>query len=196
MIGLYALLPIIALSAMPVEQNAAGEFTTELGTTYADDPVLGIVENLGLGAGMTEVLRVYVGILAAVILLIATNAALIGLSRLTYSMGQHRQLPEILRQIHPTFRTPYIAILVFSGVAMLTVIPGETAFLATMYSFGAMLSFTIAHVAVIRLRQTKPEREARLEAAAERPRRGRLGAADSGARRVRHRRGLHRGDGA
>ncbi len=41
----------IALSAMPVEQNAAGKYTTELGTTYADDPVLGIVENLGLGAG-------------------------------------------------------------------------------------------------------------------------------------------------
>ena len=51
---------------------------------------------------MTEVLRIYVGILAAVILLIATNAALIGVSRLTYSMGQHRQLPERLRQIHPT----------------------------------------------------------------------------------------------
>ena len=155
-IGLYALLPIIALSAMPVEQDAAGNFTTELGTTYADDPVLGIVENLGLGAGMTEVLRVYVGVLAAVILLIATNAALIGLSRLTYSMGQHRQLPEILRRVHPTFRTPYVAILVFSVVAMVTVLPGKTAFLATMYSFGAMLSFTIAHVSVIRLRQIKP----------------------------------------
>ena len=47
---LYALLPAIALSAMPVEQ-VGGEFTTELGTTFADDPVLGIVENIGLGAG-------------------------------------------------------------------------------------------------------------------------------------------------
>ena len=112
---------------MPVTEEADGEFTTELGTTYADDPVLGIVENLGLGAGMTEVLEVYVGILAAVILLIATNAALIGVSRLTYSMGQHRQLPERLRQVHPRFRTPYIAILVFSAVARsLTVVPGET----------------------------------------------------------------------
>ena len=74
-----------------------GEFTTELGTTYADDPVLGIVENIGLSAALTDVLRVYVGVLAAVILLIATNAALIGLSRLTFSMGQHRQLPEMLR---------------------------------------------------------------------------------------------------
>ncbi|MGZ5316188.1 MAG: APC family permease, partial [Solirubrobacterales bacterium] len=157
--GLYALLPLIALSAMPVEQGADGAYTTELGTTFADDPVLGIVENLGLGAGLTEVLRVYVGILAAVILIIATNAALIGVSRLTYSMGQYRQLPQILRQIHPRFRTPYIAIMVFSGVAAITLIPGETELLATLYSFGAMLSFTIAHVSVIRLRQKFPEAE-------------------------------------
>ncbi len=157
-VGLYALLPAIALSAMPVVQEG-GQFTTELGTTYADDPVLGIVENIGLGAGMTDVLRIYVGILAAVILLIATNAALIGVSRLTYSMGHYRQVPERLRQIHPRYRTPYIAIVSFSIVAILTVLPGETEFLATMYSFGAMLSFTIAHLSVIRLRQRRPEIE-------------------------------------
>jgi APA family basic amino acid/polyamine antiporter len=157
-VGLYALLPAIALSAMPVTFDG-GEYTTELGTVFADDPVLGIVENIGLGAALTDILRVYVGILAAVILVIATNAALIGVSRLTYSMGHYRQLPERLRQIHPRYRTPHIAILVFSVVAMVTVLPGETAFLATMYSFGAMLSFTIAHVSVIRLRQRYPEEE-------------------------------------
>ena len=149
-LGLYVLLPVIALSAMPVTQNAAGEFSTELGTTFADDPVLGIVENLGLGAGLTEAVRIYVGVLAAVILLIATNAALIGVSRLTFSMGQLPPAPERLRQVHPRFNTPYIAILVFSVVAALTMLPGQTDFLATMYSFGAMLSFTIAHVSVLR----------------------------------------------
>ena len=157
-IGLYALLPVIALSAMPVELRG-GEYTTELGTTFADDPVLGIVANLGLAAGLTEALEIYVGILAAVILLIATNAALIGLSRLTFSMGQYRQLPESIRQVHPRFKTPYVAILVFSAVAALTIVPGETTFLATMYSFGAMLSFTIAHVSVIRLRAIRPDDE-------------------------------------
>ena len=74
-------------------------------------------------------------------------------------MGQHRQLPERLRQVHPRYRTPYIAILVFSGVAMITLIPGQTDFLATMYSFGAMLSFTIAHVSVIQLRRRRSEDE-------------------------------------
>ena len=152
---LYALLPAIALSAMPVEQ-VNGEFTTELGTTYADDPVLGIVANLGLGAGLTDALEVYVGILAAVILLIATNAGLIGLSRLTFSMGQYRQLPEALRQVHPRFKTPYVAILVFSGVAALVMAPGQTTFLGTIYAFGATLSFTVAHVSVIRLRKLRP----------------------------------------
>ncbi len=154
-LGLYLLIPVVALSAMPVAQDAAGNFTTALGTEFASDPILGIVENLGLGGGLTEALRYYVGILAAVILLIATNAGLIGVSRLTYSMGQHRQLPEGLRQVHPRYRTPYIAILVFSGLAVITLIPGQADFLATMYSFGAMLSFTIAHVSVIQLRRRK-----------------------------------------
>ncbi len=156
---MYSFLPIIALSAMPVTQGAGGEFTTELGTTFADDPVLGVVENLGLGVGLTEVLRYYVGVLAAVILVIATNAALIGLSRLTFSMGQYRQLPERLRQVHPKFRTPYVAIIVFSIVGAITLLPGETELLATMYSFGAMLSFTFAHVAVVKLRQRFPDHE-------------------------------------
>ena len=93
------------------------------------------------------------------ILLIATNAGLIGVSRLTYSMGQHRQLPEGLRQVHRRYRTPYIAILVFAAVATITLLPGKTDFLATLYSFGAMLSFTIAHVSVIQLRRRNSEGE-------------------------------------
>jgi APA family basic amino acid/polyamine antiporter len=158
-LGLYLLIPVVALSAMPVTQDAAGHYATALGSQFANDPILGIVENLGVGAGLTEILRFYVGVLAAVILLIATNAGLIGVSRLTYSMGQHRQLPEVLRQVHPHYRTPYIAILVFAALAMATLLPGQTDFLATMYSFGAMLSFTIAHVSVIWLRRRRSEEE-------------------------------------
>jgi basic amino acid/polyamine antiporter, APA family len=158
-LGLYVLLPLIALSAMPVTQDASGHYSTQLGTTFAGDPVLGIVENLGVGEAITNALRYYVGVLAAVILVIATNAALIGLSRLTFSMGHYRQLPQTLRRVHPRFHTPYVAILVFSGVAVLTMLPGKTDFLATLYSFGAMLSFTVAHVSVLRLRQRQPDRE-------------------------------------
>jgi APA family basic amino acid/polyamine antiporter len=158
-LGLYMLIPLVALSAMPVTQGAGGEYTTALGTTFADNPMLGIVENLGLGATPTEFFRYYVGLFAAVILLIATNAAMIAVSRLTYSMGQYRQLPEALRQLHPRYRTPYIAIVVFAVIAIITMVPGQTELLATMYSFGAMLSFTIAHFAVIQLRRVQPDVE-------------------------------------
>jgi basic amino acid/polyamine antiporter, APA family len=149
---LFLLIPLVALSAMPVTETATGEFTTSLATTYADNPMLGIVDNLGLESGVTDALRIYVGLLAGVILIIATNAGLIGLSRLTFSMGQYRQLPQVLRRIHPRYKTPYVAILAFGSVSAIALLPGEAELLATMYAFGAMLSFTIAHLAVLRLR--------------------------------------------
>jgi basic amino acid/polyamine antiporter, APA family len=155
---LYLLIPLVALSAMPVT-GSGGDFTTELGTTYAENPMLGIVDNMGLGAALTDMLRIYVGLLAGVILIIATNAGLIGLSRLTFSMGTYRQIPQAIRRIHPKYRTPYLALIIFGAVSVAAFIPGETELLATMYSFGAMLSFTIAHIALIRLRVRYPDRE-------------------------------------
>ena len=160
MLGLYLLIPIVALSAMPVTQTPRGHYVTA--ARHRSSPTTRSSASSRTSAsppGSTEILRYYVGVLAAVILLIATNAGLIGVSRLTYSMGQHRQLPEGLRQVHPKYRTPYIAILIFAGIAIITLLPGQTDFLATMYSFGAMLSFTIAHVAVIRLRRKQADGE-------------------------------------
>jgi basic amino acid/polyamine antiporter, APA family len=151
-------LPAVALSAMPVDD---GRTLLALGPEdggYADNPVLGVVVNLGLG-GLQPAAEIYVGLLAATILLVATNAGLIGLSRLSYSMGQYRQLPEQLRQLHPKYRTPYVAIIIFGGIACLTMLPGKAEFLGTVYAFGAMLGFTMAHASVISLRITEPERE-------------------------------------
>jgi len=152
---LFLLIPLVALSAMPVTFEG-GQYTSQLATTYADNPMLGIVDNLGLSTGLTDALRIYVGLLAGVILTIATNAGLIGLSRLTFSMGQYRQLPQALRRIHPRYKTPYVAIGVFGLVSALAILPGQADLLATMYAFGAMLSFTVAHVAVLRLRFKGP----------------------------------------
>ena len=159
--AIYFTLPAVALSALPVTQRD-GEYQTLLGLSeeeggYAGDPILGVVKQLDLGA-LQSAGELYVGLLAATILFIATNAAIIGVSRLVYSMGIHRQLPDPLRRLHPRFRTPWIGILIFSGVAIVTILPGQAEFLGLMYAFGAMLSFTIAHAAIIRLRagRTRP----------------------------------------
>jgi APA family basic amino acid/polyamine antiporter len=74
-------------------------------------------------------------------------------------MGIYRQVPDRLRQLHPRYGTPWIGILIFGAVACLTLIPGQADFLGNIYAFGAMLSFTIAHAAVIRLRLTRPDAE-------------------------------------
>ncbi len=161
--AIYALLPAIALSALPVVRQPDGSYITKLGLPedqggFAGDPVLGVVRQLHLGflQGPAEL---YVGILAATILFIATNAGLIGVSRLVYSMGIHRQMPDRLRQLHPRFGTPWFGIMIFGALACVTLIPGKAEFLGNMYAFGAMLSFTIAHLAVIELRRKEPETE-------------------------------------
>jgi APA family basic amino acid/polyamine antiporter len=156
--AIYAFLPAVALSAMPVVNGETKLALPKEEGGYADDPILGVVANLDLGA-LQGAAEVYVGILAATILFIATNAGMIGVSRLTYSMGQYRQLPEALRALHPRFHTPYVAIVVFGLVACLTILPGQADFLGTIYAFGAMLSFTIAHLAVIVLRAKQPDAE-------------------------------------
>jgi APA family basic amino acid/polyamine antiporter len=159
---IYAALPAVALSALPV-RCVHGHCQTLLGLAenkggFAGDPVLGIVKHLHLGP-LQHLGEIYVGLLAATILLIATNAGIIGVSRLVYSMGLHRQVPDRLRQLHPRFRTPWIGIIAFGGIACLTLIPGQADFLGNMYAFGAMLSFTIAHLSVIRLRLRQPDQE-------------------------------------
>jgi APA family basic amino acid/polyamine antiporter len=156
--AIYAFLPAVALSAMPVRDGETLLAQSKEEGGYADDPILGVVANMDLG-GLQGPAEIYVGILAATILFIATNAGMIGVSRLTYSMGQYRQLPERLRALHPRFRTPYVAIMVFGLVACITILPGEADFLGTIYAFGAMLSFTIAHLAVIALRVKQPDKE-------------------------------------
>jgi APA family basic amino acid/polyamine antiporter len=160
--AIYATLPAVALSALPVHCSQ-GTCQTLLGVSeeqggFAGDPVLGVVKHLQLG-DLQPAAEIYVGLLAATILFIATNAGIIGVSRLVYSMGLHRQLPDRLRQLHPRYRTPWVGIIVFGAVACITLIPGQADFLGNMYAFGAMLSFTVAHAAVIRLRLTDPGRE-------------------------------------
>jgi APA family basic amino acid/polyamine antiporter len=157
-LGIFAGISTISLVALPVTQDAAGHFSTQLGTTYKEDPVLGIVSALPLGHGLQNVFRYYVGILAATILVIATNAGLIGISRLSWSLAEHRQLPRIFARVHQRYRTPWFTIAFFSVLAAILLIPGKTDFLGNLYSFGAMLSFTTAHVAIVALRFKDPDR--------------------------------------
>jgi APA family basic amino acid/polyamine antiporter len=162
--AIYFTLPMIALSALPVHRVGA-HYQTLLGEPpdkhgFANDPVLGLVEHLGLHGHVLSAAKIYVGILAATILFIATNAGVIGASRITYAMASYRQLPERFRRLHPKFKTPWLALVVFAGGAAIAVLlPGKVTFLGDLYAFGAMLSFTIAHASIIALRVSRRDEE-------------------------------------
>ncbi len=79
---------------------------------WARDPIAGIAANLPFEI-MRDLFEPLVAVLAATILLTATNAGLIGVSRLAFSMSRHKQVPALLASVHQKFRTPYISILVF-----------------------------------------------------------------------------------
>jgi basic amino acid/polyamine antiporter, APA family len=162
--AIYFTLPLIALSALPVKL-VDGEYTTLLALPpeeggFANDPILGVVENIGIEEGpLLDALQIYVGVLAATILFIATNAGVIGASRITYSMASYRQLPEVFRRLHPRLKTPWLSLVVFAGIAPIVILlPGDVNFVGTLYSLGATLSFTVAHAALVRIRMADRHR--------------------------------------
>jgi APA family basic amino acid/polyamine antiporter len=158
--AIYFTLPLVALSALPVE-CIDGACQTQLGVApedggYANDPIVGVVSGMDLGS-LQGAVEIYVGVLAVTILVAATNAGVLGVSRLTYSMGIYRQLPDVMRRLHRRYRTPYVGILVFSTFACVALLPGQADFLGKIYAFGAMLSFSMAHLSLIRLRVIAPD---------------------------------------
>lgn len=136
-------------------------WVTDLSEKWLEDPIMGIVKDdqRGIASHFPLVARIlagWVGLLAATILVIATNAGILGISRLSYSMGHHKQLPPMFNKVHSRFHTPWTAIIFYGIVASLLIIPGKVDLLADLYSFGAMISFTIAHISVVALRIKEP----------------------------------------
>ena len=134
---------------------------------YADDPVLGVVENMDLGS-FSHAAEIYVGILAATILFIATNAGHPGLSRGSATpWASTASCPEFLRVLHPRFRTPVHRDRGCSARSRASrSSPARPTSSAMIYAFGAMLSFTMAHAG----RDRAPDQAARHRAAVERAR--------------------------
>jgi APA family basic amino acid/polyamine antiporter len=75
-------------------------------------------------------------------------------------MASYRQLPDVFRRLHPKLKTPWLSLVLFGGaIPILFLLSGQVGFLGRMYAFGAMLSFTIAHVSVTALRVRQPDDE-------------------------------------
>jgi len=155
----YVLIALVGLSAFPAPHG-----TTALGSEWLRSPIMGIVAALQTHVPywFGRVLRVYVGLTGALVLLAAATTSVSGFGRLAYSLGEHGQLPRAFGRLHrrtlvapaSVFAASGIAIGLIVGTSFLT---HEVSFLASLFSFGVLLAFTAAQLAVIKLRVTQPE---------------------------------------
>jgi APA family basic amino acid/polyamine antiporter len=149
---IFAGISLVSLSAMTPQ---------ELATDWSRDPVAGIAAKIPI-EWLTTILKPLIAVLAGTILLIATNAGLMGISRLAYSLGRSKLIPSTLSKIHPRFKTPHISIILFGVIAVFILIPGffsADAFknMGTLYAFGSLMAFMFAHSSVLRLRAKSPD---------------------------------------
>ena len=156
----------IGLSAYPPHPDPAGPdgWATDLGTTWIRAPLVGIAEAFGgsLPDAAVDTIKIFLGVTGAIILTSAIATSLSGAGRLAYSLGQRAMLPRSFGRLNQrTFIAPASIVSGAAIAAVLLVIAelvgkGVT-FLASLYSFGALIAFTAAQLAVIRLRFTEPD---------------------------------------
>ena len=156
---LTALIALVGLSAFPVENGR-----TALADEWLKAPLAGIVQALqpSLPGWLGDVLRVYVGLTGALLLLAAATTSISGFTRLAYSLGEHRQLPRSFGRLNRRTLVSPQAIVAAAGISITLVIVStaladDVIFLASLYSFGVLLAFAAAQLAVLRLRVTEPD---------------------------------------
>src|SRR5438067_9660684 len=156
---IYVLIALVGLSAFPAHGGK-----TALGTTWLHAPLVGIVSAFHghLPNWFQSSLRVYVGITGALVLLAAATTSMSGFGRLAYSLGEHGQLPAVFGRLNRRTLVAPVAIASAAGVSILvlaatSLLHDRVSFLASLFSFGVLLAFTSAQLAVIRLRMTRPD---------------------------------------
>jgi APA family basic amino acid/polyamine antiporter len=105
---------------------------------------------------------ILVAIMGTAILTVASNAGLLGISRISYSLSEHHSLPPVFGKVHKKFKTPYFSIIVFAMIAIGLLaqgffLPNIFTSLGGFYAFGTMMTFALAHASILALRVRKPE---------------------------------------
>ena len=152
----YAGMAAIALMAVPVIATPDGP-QTALGSTYVEEPVLGVVSAFE-PAWVADSMRWMVMLIAVPVLFWAANTSMLGVSRHIYTLAINRQIPSWLGKLERRKATPYVAIAICGAIAFGLVLPPKVKLLAGIYAFGATLAITIAHLSIIRLRIGAPDK--------------------------------------
>jgi APA family basic amino acid/polyamine antiporter len=160
------LVAIVGVGAYPAapDPSAPDGVGTALGDEWGRAPLVGIVVAFdeALPSAVVDVLRVLVGVTGVIVLLAAISTSISGAGRLAYALARREMLPHAFGRLsRRTLIAPVSiasAALLAAGLLLIAVVEGGPArFLASLYSFGILLAFTAAQLAVLRLRATEPE---------------------------------------
>ena len=163
-IGLVVVVTV-AIAAIGLSAYPATDGSTALGDKWLEAPLVGIAAAFdgSLPGPVVDALRVAVGISGILILVAAATTSMSGITRLTHSLAEHGALPREFARLERRALVSSEAILIASGLAIVLILVteiargGDPTFLASLYSFGVLLAFTAAQLAVIRLRVKEPE---------------------------------------
>ena len=165
-IGLVVVVTV-AIAAIGLSAYPATNGSTALGTQWLQAPLVGIAVAFGghLPAALVDVIRVAVGISGVLILVAAATTSMSGITRLTHSLAEHGALPREFARLERRALVSSEAIVIAACLAIGLIVFDEVArdgnpvFLASLYSFGVLIAFTAAQLAVIRLRVREPDLE-------------------------------------
>jgi APA family basic amino acid/polyamine antiporter len=146
----YTGIAVVAITALPVVGNA-----TSLGRNFLDAPMIGIAESFQAD-WLADSLKYVIAAVAAVTLIAAANSAMMGLSRLAYSLSTNRQIPSAVGRLHPTRATPYVVIAIAALLAAALTVPQDLELMVGIFAFGALVGLTIAHLSLVVLRFKEP----------------------------------------
>jgi basic amino acid/polyamine antiporter, APA family len=118
--------------------------------TSINDPVAFLA--LALPNGQT--LAALASFLGISVLLVASNAGIVGASRITYAMSQDGAIPKLFGKLHKKHNTPFISIIIFSAVSVAIAFSGQLDLVAQLYNFGALLAYVIVGLSLISLRNS------------------------------------------
>ena len=135
-----------AFSTLALGVRSVQDFVSN--PTSINDPVSFIA--LALPNGW--ILAGLAAILGMSVLLVASNAGIVGASRISYAMSEDGVIPGAFGKLHKKYRTPFISIIAFSSVSVGLAFSGELSFVAELYNFGALIAYVIVGLSLISLR--------------------------------------------
>ena len=99
----------------------------------------------------------WAGIIATIMASLSAFSVTLGASsRVLFALGRDGHFPEIFSRLHPTYKTPHIALFVCAALVIILGASGIVRLLASASSFGYLIAIGIVNYAVIALHRKMP----------------------------------------